>query len=62
MDDELVETIATQSDAQSGAYEIPELEKIRDGNLVALLNALKQQDWGAGAVLKGVEARLKSGG
>ena len=49
--DELVKTIADQSDAQSGAHTIRELERIRDNNLVAMLRALKAQDWGAGALL-----------
>ncbi|SDW16704.1 carnitine 3-dehydrogenase [Litoreibacter albidus] len=49
--DELVDTIASQSDAQSGMHSIRELERIRDTNLVAMLRALKAQDYGAGAVL-----------
>ncbi|TDT75156.1 carnitine 3-dehydrogenase [Litoreibacter halocynthiae] len=49
--DELVDQIASQSDAQSGKHSIRELERIRDTNLVAMMRALKAQDWGAGAVL-----------
>jgi carnitine 3-dehydrogenase len=49
--DELIKTIADQSDAQSGAHSIRELERIRDNNLVAMMRALKAQDWGAGALL-----------
>ncbi len=49
--DELIKKIATQSDAQSGGYSIRELERIRDRNLVGILRALKDRDWGAGAVL-----------
>jgi len=49
--DELVDLIADQSDAQSGAYSIRDLERIRDNNLVAMMRALKAQDWGAGALL-----------
>ncbi|MDE0754749.1 MAG: carnitine 3-dehydrogenase [Woeseiaceae bacterium] len=49
--DELVEKIASQSDAQSGAHSIRELERIRDRNLVGILRALKDRDSGAGAVL-----------
>lgn len=52
LDDELVKKIAAQSDAQSGAYSIRELERIRDDNLVAMMRALKPRNWGAGAVLK----------
>ena len=40
--DELIETIAAQSDAQSGNYSICQLEQIRDDNLVAILQA---PDW-----------------
>jgi len=50
--DVLVDRIADQSDAQSGAFSIRELERIRDQNLVAIMRALKVQDWGAGALLK----------
>ncbi len=49
--DELVELIAGQSDAQSGKYSIRELERIRDRNLVGFLRVLKERDWGAGRVL-----------
>ena len=55
--DELVETIAHQSDAQSGAYSIRELERIRDDNLVAMMRALKPRNWGAGAILNADDAR-----
>jgi carnitine 3-dehydrogenase len=50
--DELVDLIATQSDEQSGKWSIRELEKIRDDNLVAIMEALARQNkgkgWGAG--------------
>ena len=50
--DELVDLIAEQSDAQSGRWSIRELEKIRDDNLVAIMEALSKADkgkgWGAG--------------
>ena len=59
--EELVDLIAGQSDAQSGAYTIRELERIRDTNLVAMMRALKAQDWGAGALLKTHDAGLKAG-
>ena len=49
--DELIEEIAAQSDAQSGAHEVATLERIRDDNLVAILRALKARQWGAGATL-----------
>lgn len=50
--DELVDLVANQSDAQSGAYSIRELERIRDQNLVGFLRALKERNWGAGKVLR----------
>ncbi len=49
--DELVELIAGQSDEQSGHMSIREMERIRDDNLIAILHALKENDWGAGQVL-----------
>jgi carnitine 3-dehydrogenase len=60
--DELVDLIAGQSDEQSGAYSIRELERIRDNNLVAMMRALKgyaadpQAGWGAGALLRAQDA------
>ncbi|MEO1548884.1 MAG: carnitine 3-dehydrogenase [Pseudomonadota bacterium] len=56
--EDLIDTIARQSDAQSGAYSIRELERIRDTNLVAILQALKGQNWGAGATLQAYEDKL----
>ncbi|MES2435693.1 MAG: carnitine 3-dehydrogenase [Pseudomonadota bacterium] len=50
--DELVDLIAGQSDAQSGAHSIRELERIRDSNLIGFLRALKERNWGAGKVLR----------
>jgi carnitine 3-dehydrogenase len=57
--DELVTQIADQSDAQSGAHSIRELERIRDDNLVSILRALKSRNWGAGALLVEQDARLR---
>jgi carnitine 3-dehydrogenase len=54
--DDLVDLIATQSDEQAGDLSIRELEKIRDDNLVAIMDALSKQNrgqgWGAGALHK----------
>jgi len=58
LDEELVNKIATQSDAQSGAYGIRELEAMRDRNLVGMLRALKECNWGAGRLLNENDARL----
>jgi carnitine 3-dehydrogenase len=55
--DELVELISSQSDAQSGHLSIRELERIRDDNLVAILQALKTKNWGAGQTLVNYEKR-----
>ncbi|WP_299042931.1 carnitine 3-dehydrogenase [uncultured Tateyamaria sp.] len=59
--DDLVELIAGQSDAQSGHMTIPEMLKARDDNLVAMMRALKANDWGAGAVMNAHEAQLREG-
>ena len=58
--DELVDLIAGQSDAQSGAYSIRELERIRDRNLVGFLRVLKERDWGAGRVLLAHDAARRA--
>ncbi|MEM7295238.1 MAG: carnitine 3-dehydrogenase, partial [Pseudomonadota bacterium] len=57
----LIDEIASQSDAQSGAYSIRELERIRDDNLVGILRVLKANRWGAGEVLAAREAELAEG-
>lgn len=56
---ELIDAIASQSDAQSGHYSIRELERIRDDNLVSIMRALKPRQYGAGALLKAVDETLK---
>ena len=61
-DDELVDLIAGQSDAQSGHHSIRELERIRDDNLVGIMQALKVNGWGAGAVLAAYEQKLFDAG
>ena len=57
--DELIDTIAEQSDDQSGHYGLRELEQIRDRNLVATLLALETNDWGAGRTIARI--RTESG-
>jgi carnitine 3-dehydrogenase len=49
--DELIDTIAAQSDAQSGDYDVRELERIRDANVASILLALEQNEWGAGRTI-----------
>lgn len=53
--DELVDLIASQSDAQSGMHTIRELERIRDNNLIGIMQALRTNNWGAGQVLAAYE-------
>jgi carnitine 3-dehydrogenase len=50
--DELIDTIATQSDAQSGQYDVRQLERIRDKNVADILLALERNDWGAGRTIR----------
>ena len=57
--DQLVQTIADQSDAQSGQYSIRELERIRDNNLIGIMRAQKQTQWGVGELLNAHDKRLK---
>ncbi|TMM55143.1 carnitine 3-dehydrogenase [Sulfitobacter sabulilitoris] len=59
--DDLVDLIAGQSDAQSGHLSIRELERARDGNLVTMMRGLKAQDWGAGALLNAHERQIRAG-
>jgi len=55
---ELVDRIAEQSDRQSGARHVRELERLRDDNLVAILRALKRNDHGAGGTVAAHERVL----
>ncbi len=63
--DELIDAIAAQSDAQSGAHSIRELERIRDRNLVGIMRSLKgyagdpHAGWGAGLLLRAQDARMR---
>jgi len=58
--EELVDLIAGQSDAQSGHHSIRELERIRDNNLVTMIRGLKAQNWGAGALLNAQEKLMRA--
>lgn len=62
LDDALVEKIGAQSDAQAAGLSIRELERIRDENLVGIVQALKAgrggEGWGAGKLLADFERRL----
>ena len=63
LDDTLIDKIASQSDAQSGAHSIRDLERIRDENLVGIMQVLARANdgagWGAGKLLSAYEERLK---
>ncbi|MCE7027108.1 carnitine 3-dehydrogenase [Jiella avicenniae] len=62
LDEALVDRIASQSDAQNEGLSIRRLERIRDQNLVGILQALKGGDdgrgWGAGKLLADFEQGL----
>jgi len=58
---EFVEMVGDQCDSQSGDLRPRDLEKIRDTNLVAILRALKAQNWGAGRVLAETDQHLAAG-
>jgi carnitine 3-dehydrogenase len=62
LDDALIEKIGRQSDEQAAGLSIRELERIRDENLVGILQALKGghdgEGWGAGKLLKDFEQSL----
>ena len=48
---ELVDKLVEQSDAQSGAHSIRELERIRDTNIVGFLKVLEANSWAAGQTI-----------
>jgi carnitine 3-dehydrogenase len=56
--DELIDKIVAQSDAQAGDRSIRELEELRDDCLVAVMQGLRTQRFGAGALLDGYERAL----
>ncbi|MTH65651.1 carnitine 3-dehydrogenase [Paracoccus shanxieyensis] len=60
--DELVDLIAGQSDAQSGHLSIRDLERLRDDNVVGMIRALRRSGSGAGGVVRDHEASLPEPG
>ena len=56
--DEFVEMVGDQCDEQACGRTPRDLERIRDDNLVAIIQALKTNDWGAGRTLAAYEARF----
>ncbi|MFW2332503.1 3-hydroxyacyl-CoA dehydrogenase NAD-binding domain-containing protein [Ilumatobacter sp.] len=59
LDDRLIDTIATQSDEQSGHLDVRELERIRDRNVAAMLLALERNAWGAGRTIAAMRERAE---
>ena len=58
LDDELLNKIVSQSDEQADGVDIRELERKRDDCLIAILQALKTQNYAAGKVLGDYEESL----
>ena len=61
LDDALIDTIAGQSDRQAAGLSVGELERLRDDNLIAIMEALERSGetgWGAGALLKEARCQL----
>jgi carnitine 3-dehydrogenase / betainyl-CoA thioesterase len=56
---ELIDRVTAQSDAQAAGRSLADLEHERDDCLVAVIQALRSCDAGAGAVLAAHEARLR---
>ena len=54
--DELIDTIAEQSDVQAAGRSIRDLAQERDRNLVAILQALESVDAGAGKTISNLRA------
>ncbi|WP_272001990.1 carnitine 3-dehydrogenase [Roseovarius sp. ZX-A-9] len=57
--DDFVNKVGDQCDAQAGTLGPRDLERIRDNNLIGIIRSLKQADWGAGAVARAHERRLR---
>jgi carnitine 3-dehydrogenase len=57
--DDLIDRVSEQSDEQAAGISIRDLEARRDDCLVAVLSALRGQDFGAGAVVGDHERRLQ---
>ncbi len=55
---EFIDLVSGQCEAQSGDLDPRALETIRDDNLIAILQALKANDWGAGRTLAAYERKL----
>jgi len=60
--DELIDTVARQSDEQAGNVDLRTYERLRDDCLVDLTHALERNDFAAGAVAKAHRERMGGGG
>ncbi|MEM7505868.1 MAG: carnitine 3-dehydrogenase [Pseudomonadota bacterium] len=60
--DEFVDMVGDQCDDQAGNLGPRELEAIRDDNLIAIMQALKVNGWGAGETLAAYEKKLFDAG
>ena len=58
LDAELLDTIVSQSDEQVAGASVRELERLRDGCLVAVMQGLRSQGYGAGRTVAAYEDRL----
>jgi len=58
MTDELIDTIARQSDEQAGDVSIQELGKTRDACLISVLEALEANDYAAGKTVRTLKKNL----
>ena len=56
--EELLDTLVAQSDEQAAGATVRELEVLRDDCLIAVIQGLRGQDYGAGQVLDRYERRL----
>ncbi|MGI9338683.1 MAG: carnitine 3-dehydrogenase [Gammaproteobacteria bacterium] len=58
MDESFIGKLAEQSDVQSGMMTAAQLARLRDGNLTAILRALRAKESGAGKILADYETQL----
>jgi len=56
--EEFVDEVGDQCERQAGGLTPRDLERVRDRNLIAILRALKANDWGAGKTLAQYEQSL----
>ena len=62
LDETLIDAIADQSDTQAAGLSIRELERIRDDNLIGIMEALErtgESGWGAGGLLREVRGAMR---